>query len=288
MFVKDNKVSSVREYFKEKLINKFSPNEIKTISDSFIKERLQLSNHELILSRDLHVSESDLLYFREVIKRILSGEPFQYVIGHTDFFGLSIKVSPSVLIPRPESEELVDWIVSDNPSGKIIDLCTGSGCMALALKDCLPNSEVYGTDISEDAIEMAKLNSKELKLETKFFTNDILKEGNALIEECGKFDVILSNPPYVLESDKTFMSNTVIEHEPQIALFVTDEDPLLFYREIALFGLKALKENGVLYFEIHEDYGIAIKEMLISLGYFRVELKQDLQDKDRMVKAILN
>lgn len=288
MFVNDNKISTVKSYFKEKLSDKFSRNEIKLISDSFLKSRLNLTQQDLILANDIKVSESDLLYFRDKIKRIEAGEPFQYVIGFTEFFGLDIKVNPDVLIPRPESEELVDWVVSSVKEGKIIDLCTGSGCMALAIKDCLPKAELFGSDISKGAIETAKQNSELLDLKVDFVVNDVLNEQDSLIESKGKFDVILSNPPYVLESDKAFMSSTVIEHEPQIALFVTNEDPLLFYREIALFGLKALNENGILFFEIHEDYGIAVKEMLISLGYFRVELKQDLQEKDRMVKAILN
>lgn len=284
MFVKDNSISSVESYFEEKLSNQFSKREIKLIAKALIAKRLDFDENEYLLHKHNNVSESDLLFFRASIKRLQENEPLEHIVGYTFFYDLKINCSPSALIPRPETEELVDWIVGDyrnQQNLQVLDVCTGTGCIALALKNTNDTWKVEGIDISTESIDLSKQNARELGLGVAFNIKDALQ----LNLSADWYDCIVSNPPYIPKKDKSEMHENVLKFEPGIALFVEDHDPLLFYREIGVRAFKGLKNNGNLYFEIHEDFALATRELLIALGYFSVEIKKDLQGKDRMIKA---
>lgn len=286
MFVKDNHIKSVELYFEEKLKDNYSGNEIKTISKSLIAQRLGFAFDDYLLHKDGTVSESDLLFFRAAVKRLLSGEPFQYILGETYFYNLELKVKPGVLIPRPETEELVHWIVEDAAQKEkeltLEDWCTGSGCIALALKKALPQAQVKAIDYDDAALGVAKENVAYTGLDVSVEKQDALNIAQSAPKN---LDVIVSNPPYIPNADKSFMADHVLDHEPGIALFVDDNDPLVFYRNLGMYGMVHLKEGGSIYFELHENYAAATQNMLQSMGYFMVELKQDMQGKDRMLKA---
>lgn len=231
------------------------------------------------------VSDEMKQEFRNVTKRINTLEPVQYVLGETKFYGFDFFVNPSVLIPRPETEELVDLIqkqfkISDTP--KIVDIGTGSGCIAITLAHLLPNAEISAIDVSAEAIEIAKDNVEENEVEIKLYCGDILT--NDLPEK--DYDVIVSNPPYITENEKALMSSNVLEHEPHLALFVPNENPLLFYNRISDLGQVSLKKGGKLFFEINEQFAQETKTMMESKGYTNVEIIKDLQDKDRIVVGV--
>lgn len=228
------------------------------------------------------IQEPDFLKIQEIITRLKTFEPIQYILGETEFFGLRLIVNPSVLIPRPETEELVDWIVRSDlpPDSRILDIGTGSGCIALALKSVLKNAAVSGIDISEGALETAHENAAKNKLDVRFNQSDILKNDNSNNEV---YDVIVSNPPYIREREKLLMLPNVLEYEPGNALFVPDSDPLVFYRSIAAFAIKNLSENGKLFLEINENLGHEMKNMLVDFGFCNIEIRKDINEKNRMI-----
>lgn len=228
------------------------------------------------------IQEPDFLKIQEIITRLKTFEPIQYILGETEFFGLRLIVNPSVLIPRPETEELVDWIVRSDlpPDSRILDIGTGSGCIALALKSVLKNAAVSGIDISEKALETAHENAAKNKLDVRFNQSDILKNDNSNNEV---YDVIVSNPPYIREREKLLMLPNVLEYEPGNALFVPDSDPLVFYRSIAAFAIKNLSENGKLFLEINENLGHEMKNMLVDFGFCNIEIRKDINEKNRMI-----
>jgi len=225
---------------------------------------------------------SDFEKIKSIILRLKNFEPIQYILGETEFYGLKLAVNPFVLIPRPETEELVQWIIkSQLPENcKILDIGTGSGCIALALKSELKNAEVFGVDISESALEVARQNAITNNLDVDFFQIDIL---NWEKFEWETFDIIVSNPPYIRESEKKLIHANVINHEPASALFVADSNPLVFYRSIAIFAKKQLSGNGLLFFEINENLGSEMKKMLICFGFSEIEIRKDINRKNRMV-----
>ncbi|MBT8196219.1 MAG: peptide chain release factor N(5)-glutamine methyltransferase, partial [Bacteroidia bacterium] len=213
------------------------------------------------------------------------GKPVQYVLGSTEFFGLNFKVNASVLIPRPETELLVQWILDDDPkaNSSILDIGTGSGIIPISFKHSLPSVSVSAMDISEGALEVAKENARINKVDVEFLLNDILED--KAIDS--KYDVIVSNPPYVPIKDKESLHKNVKAFEPHLALFVPNEDALLFYNRISDYAMQALQRPGFLYFEIYEDYANQIAEMLGQKGFQEIEIKKDLADKDRMIRAKL-
>ena len=240
----------------------------------------------------------------EIITRLQNGEPVQYVLGEADFAGRTFHVEPGVLIPRPETAELCQWVEEDasslkaDESKQILDICTGSGCIAITLGLTIPNSEVTGWDISEDALRIAQGNVEMLKVgNVRIEYQDALMLPKAAeaaeISEATKsesslskgWNIIVSNPPYICEKEKADMEKNVLEHEPSIALFVPDEDPLKFYRAIAEYASSALKSEGALYFEINPIYEKETREMLQSLGFKDIETKEDAFGKKRMMKA---
>ncbi len=286
MFVPDNSLSATQIYFSNHLQGLFSEREIKTMFEALIKQRLNWSSADFLLHHEARLSESDLLFIRSAVKRLLLHEPFQYVIGNTEFYGLSITCAQGALIPRPETEELVDWILEElkGKESKILDIGTGSGCIALALKKNAINSNVWGLDVSETALTIARENALALELEVGFLSQDILSD-YPLDFENDFFDVIVSNPPYIPVNEQVKMEQNVLQFEPHKALFVPDHDPLLFYRVIATKSLSFLKNQGVLFFEIHEDFAAEVKELLVELGFINIELRKDLQGKSRMIRA---
>lgn len=237
---------------------------------------------EQLIKKQEKIKDEDFIKIKKIVARLKKFEPVQYILGETEFYGLRLNVNPSVLIPRPETEELVDWMVRSNlpANSLILDIGTGSGCIALALKSALKNAKVSGTDISEGALQTAHENAARNKLDVHFYRSDILKQENPDNEI---YNVIVSNPPYIKESEKLLMLPNVLEYEPANALFVTDNDPLVFYRSIAGFAKKYLAENGKLFFEINENLGFEMKNMLIDFGFCNIEIRNDINGKNRMI-----
>ena len=235
----------------------------------------------------VHLNPNDILSgdiasrILEVLDELKKGNPVQYVIGEADFLDMVFEVNAEVLIPRPETEELVHWIISNNKnnSPKVLDIGTGSGCIAISLAKYLSDAQVTALDVSENAIKVAKRNALINHVNVDFIKGDILE----IYEIAGApFDIIVSNPPYVREQEKQLMNRNVTDFEPHLALFVSDNDPLLFYRTIAQKSRNWLNPNGQLYFEINEAFGNEIKDLLISNGYSDVEIRKDINGKDRM------
>ena len=243
---------------------------------------------DIICGKVNELSSDEERNLEEIIARLQNGEPVQYVLGEADFAGRTFHVEPGVLIPRPETAELCQWIEEDVSSleaderKQILDICTGSGCIAITLGLNIPNSEVTGWDISEDALRIAQGNMEMLKVR-----NVRIEYQDALMlpKTAETADIIVSNPPYICEKEKADMEKNVLEHEPSIALFVPDEDPLKFYRAIAEYASSALKSEGALYFEINPIYEKETREMLQSLGFKDIETKEDAFGKKRMMKA---
>lgn len=290
MFVKTNTVEAVKHYFRERLQDQFSESEIRQMLKAAVCERLKLSSVEYLLSDRQLLSESDLLYFRSIVKRLLDNEPFQYIIGHTDFYGLTLKTDKRALIPRPETEELVEWILNTfdgDHKVRTLDLCTGTGCIALALKSVRHNWEIEGCDLSDDALTLAKENSLNNDLKVSFLKMDVLDPKDFSKLSSVQYDCWVSNPPYIPENERELLNENVIRFEPGMALFVPNNEPLLFYRSVGEQGRKYIKKGGSLFFEVHENFGSETKQMLESLGYTTVEMKKDLQGKDRMIRAVL-
>ena len=262
---------------------RYDAQELETIKRALCTELLGVSALAFYTKDTLSLTPEQEVLLENALKRLEKGEPLQYVIGSTPFCGLTFKVDGRVLIPRPETAELVEWVVQDAGSkGSLLDVGTGSGCIAVSLAYRLPGWKVQGWDISDGALEVARENSRLNGTEVEFRKVDIL---NASADS--SFDVIVSNPPYVMESEKAQMEDTVLEFEPHLALFVSDSDPLLFYKAIAAFGHRTLNTGGRLYFEINPLLVEEMKEMLMGAGYREVEVRNDIFGKPRMIKAIL-
>lgn len=288
MFVSKNTIAACLDYMKERLKPRFSESEIRVIQHLAFEKRLGFSRSDLMLNKQDGLSESDLLFFRGVVKRLLNDEPLQYIIGDTEFFGLRLKVDKRALIPRPETEELVHQVVSKrvgNEKMRILDLCTGSGCIALSLKSAFPTAEVVGVDSEEEALQLARENAANTGLEVTFYQGDVLKWRESEMLQDAKWDIIVSNPPYIPLRDKQEMQTNVLSFEPHKALFVEDNDPLIFYREIAAYASKSLLNGGLLGFEIHEDLGQETVKQLKEHKFIHVSVLTDLQEKERMVFA---
>ncbi|MCF7561697.1 peptide chain release factor N(5)-glutamine methyltransferase [Sabulilitoribacter multivorans] len=253
------------------------------LADSFYK----VKRIELALNSTLEVENADgILNALELLKQ---QKPIQYILGETEFYGLPFKVSKNVLIPRPETEELVEWIlkhVDKNSSNNILDMGTGSGCIAITLAKHLPNAKVYALDVSKEALEVAKENARLNTVNVEFIEADILNSEAINLEfQDLKFDIIVSNPPYVREKEKNLMKPNVLDNEPHLALFVKDDNPLRFYEAISEFAVINLSNKGLLFFEINEYLGNDMITVLRNHNFFNIELKQDIYKKDRMIKG---
>jgi release factor glutamine methyltransferase len=286
-------LDQARKKVVESINGVYQGDEAKSIADLVLENvtKLPLSARIIKKSESLSAKEEGLLL--QFISRLQNHEPIQYIINECWFAGMKFYVDKNVLIPRPETEELVHWIVSDlqlsignrwaNRKLKIIDIGTGSGCIAIALKTKFPETEMWACDVSDEALNVARINADALHAAVDFVPLNFLDEQQR--KQLPRVDVIVSNPPYVPEQDKSVMKRNVIEHEPPVALFVPNNDPLIFFDSIADFGKDNLLEGGSIYVEIHEDLGDKVEALFRSKSYYSVELRKDLQGKDRMVKA---
>lgn len=284
MKLADNSIKTLKSFFHSELGEFYDENEINNFFYWLFYQENKWSRADVQLNLNERLSESELLIFFKYLKRLKNFEPIQYILGEVEFAGCKISVNSEVLIPRPETEELVFKIierVNKNKMNRIIDLCSGSGCIALGLKKNLNQSEVSGIDVSITALDVAIANAKKNNLEISFTENDLL---TFIPNENEKYDIIVSNPPYILNSEKMAMFPNVLNFEPHLALFVEDDDPLIFYKQIINNWSMNLSENGFFAFEINERYATEVVN-LFDVRLFHVELVEDMQGKPRMVFA---
>lgn len=278
-------ISQFKVQFLERLKNEFPVTEAESFFHILTEHYLGFRRIDLALNPRLEISEEQNSEFEKALLRLKDHEPVQYITGKTEFYGLDFQVNKNVLIPRPETEDLIEWILSDykNSKGKlkILDIGTGSGCIPICLGHQLPNSEVSSYDVSIEALALAKINAKANKVNIHFKEHDILATES--LEE--KYDIIVSNPPYVRELEKKEMHKNVLDFEPKLALYVEDNDPLIFYKKISSLAFDSLKQNGTLYFEINQYLGEETKALVENFG-FEAELKKDIFGNYRMLKAI--
>lgn len=275
-------------YIQDTLQNHYPPSEIKAFTRLIMERVCNIQIHQFLLCKDKKLSEKEKEKIHNIVERLTKYEPIQYIFGKTDFYGFEFLVNPSVLIPRPETEELVELIVRDYPGNKeieIMDIGTGSGCIAIALKRLLPHAQLSAIDISPEALKVAEKNASLNRASIFFYQKDILDPHRTADSIEPDFDVIVSNPPYVMEKEKAAMEPNVLDYEPHQALFVPDNDPLLYYRNITRFAEQKLKKRGYLYFEINSQLGEQVVNMLRMMEFKNVELIQDLSGHDHFVKA---
>ncbi len=258
----------------------YEPQEAESLISWLLEKHSGISKKDWFQDLDIEIPDQFFHDFEE----LKQGKPIQYILGEAPFYGREFKVNESTLIPRNETEELVHWILKEMRSGdlKFLDIGTGSGCIPVTLLLEFGSGEAFGMDISGEALAVAKSNQDAFQTLVSFIQGDILTE----IPEMDQLDFVVSNPPYVLDSDKVQMKKNVLEYEPEEALFVSDEDPLIFYYRIAKISKILLKSGGRLYFEIHEEFGSEITELLQTEGYESIEIRKDLNGKDRMARAI--
>ena len=281
MFLRD-----IRSRFRSELGGGYAREEIDTIFHMLTARHLNLPRTILAMEPQLEIGESEALPLLEALRALKDHVPIQYILGRAYFMGMELRVSPSVLIPRPETEELVQWVVRDqvaDPPARILDIGTGSGCIAIALKMKLEATEVHAMDLSGTALEVARANADAHQADIRFHQGDICDPGTTW----PVFDVLISNPPYVPLKDRSKMKPHVVDAEPHLALFVPDEDPLMAYECICRFGKHRLRRNGLVYLEIHENQGQALIGLLGRSGFADIVLKKDIFGKDRLVRARL-
>lgn len=272
-------------HIKKELSPFYGEGEASAMAKWISSDILHLSTMELYTGKDMNFSTKEWKEVEDILRRLKQREPLQYILQEAPFCGLSFHVEKGVLIPRPETEELVEWIVSDyQKAGKvrILDIGTGSGCIPVALAERLPEAEVASCDVSAEALKVAAVNVKRSGDKVTLFQADILQDE---LPDC-QVDVLVSNPPYITDSERKDMEANVLDWEPELALFVPDTDPLRFYRRIAQKGLDWLTEGGALYFEINRAYGAETVRMLEGCGYRDIALRKDLSGNDRMIKAV--
>lgn len=272
------------QYLRRELSSCYEAPELNRLITLVIKKLTGFSSAELIVNKNTVFSSEQKKEIQDITEKLRNFVPVQYILGETEFFGMTFLVNESVLIPRPETEELVEWIAGDNAGRhlySLLDIGTGSGCIAISLKKLFAAAQVDAFDISDEALKTAQLNAQMNQLEVHFFRTDILNQPDT----DRKWDIIVSNPPYIPEDEKNDMHPNVLNHEPHVALFVPDDDPLLFYREIAAFAKNHLQPEGKLFFEINYNAGSPVTSLLVEMGYKNVELKKDLSGNNRMVKA---
>lgn len=273
------------------LYEMYDDREAANIADLVMENITGFKKVDRLINKQFSLNENQLQLLNDYTNELLKHKPVQYVLHEAWFAGMKLYVDENVLIPRPETEELVEWIVKTVASGKsqvvsVLDIGTGSGCIPIALKKKLPAVEIHALDISEPALNVAKRNAAAQKTKINFHLLNILDESAWQI--LPNFDIVVSNPPYIKQSEASSMQKNVLSYEPHLALFVDDEDALKFYKAIAEFGLAHLNKEGQLFFEINETLGKEVSDLLHQYKYVEIELKKDLQGKDRMIKACLN
>jgi release factor glutamine methyltransferase len=294
------KIGEVEKWLKEKLKDYYDDNEAAKITLLLLEDGTGFLQKDILMNKEQKITSKQYDVLTTHVQRLQQYEPIQYIMNKTWFYGMELYVDKAVLVPRPETEELVDWLVKDikiagkdvfekevtdadlTTGLKILDIGTGSGCIALALKKSLPKAEVWGCDISDEALNVARRNGSALDVRVDFQGIDFLDEAQQ--KSLPTVDIIVSNPPYIPLSDKNEMHENVVVYEPHTALFVPNNDTLLFYKAIAHFAKKRLYENGFIYLEIHEGLGREVANLFKDEGYENITLKKDMQGKDRMVK----
>ena len=297
------KLQEAESLVKTELHTIFDNNESANIALLVLEDCTGFSATDIVMNNGLEISAEQQKKILHHIQRLLQHEPIQYIMQKTWFYGMELYVDNNVLIPRPETEELVDWVVKDiKASGKdvfqktaneadvtkqlkILDIGTGSGCIALALKKTMPKAEVWGCDVSDEALNVARRNGADLDIRVDFQGIDFLDEAQQKL--LPTVDIIVSNPPYIPLQEKEGMRPNVVKHEPHEALFVPNDDALIFYEAIAHFAKKRLYESGTIYLEIHENLGEEVMGIFKKEGFEKIELKKDMQRKDRMIKISL-
>lgn len=269
----------------KELLTIYSTMEAQSISSLLLEELYDIHQTELIVDKEITVNTLTEYLLPEALRRLKKHEPIQYVIGKAHFYGKDFKVNPEVLIPRKETEELVYQILQDHPNfnGSLLDIGTGSGCIPITLSLELPHWKVEAMDISTAALEVARENTKSLNAKVKFHQLDILST-NPLPNT---YDLIISNPPYVMNLEKEQMQQNILAHEPHLALFVEDNNPLLFYKAIVIKARQSLHYRGLLYFEINEQFGNEVANLMENGGFENIAVIKDMQGKDRIVKGTL-
>lgn len=273
-------IRDILPYFERELTQFYSNKEVQNMAFWCIHSISKLRRSEYLLSSNSPLSKDTVSFYQSVVSRLQNFEPLQYILGECEFYGLSLKVSPSCLIPRPETEELVHWILQHNFT-KALDIGTGSACIPIALAKH-KEAQITALDISSDALSIARENAKKNTVDIHFIEHNIFND----IDLKTSFDLIVSNPPYVLESEKTLMNNNVLDYEPHLALFVSDNDALIYYKRIIDFSKVHLQREGLLFLEINEQKSVEIKDLLENNGFENVLIKKDMQGKNRMVKAV--
>lgn len=287
MNIRTNLLREIKKQYQKELAAFYGEQEAGSLMNVLVNHFFGLSRVDMSLKPDFRLTETEILKLHFAVKDLKKEKPVQYIIGETEFSGLKLKVTPDVLIPRPETEEMVELIVKDTLGKeklKILDVGTGSGCIALALKKKLPFSVITAVDVSNAVLEVAKENSRLNKLDVELKNIDILDISSW--QKLDRFDLIVSNPPYVTEEDKVLMKKNVTDFEPHLALFVTNEDPLLFYSIIAEFAINHLIEGGSLWFEINENLGDEVLSLLQEKGFVNMALHADLFGKARFVSSV--
>lgn len=276
-------MQNIKKHISNELKELYSPGEIRTITSMILERELNISRIDILNCKFSQLSGEAAGKVEKIIDRLKKSEPIQYVFEEADFYDMKFKVNSDVLIPRPETEELVEWVlksIGKNPL-KILDIGTGSGCIAVTIAKKAPQTEVHAWDISNGALRTARENAQLHGVEVTFSQKDILTE-----QSCStQFDVIISNPPYICESERAEMENNVLNHEPHLALFVPDEEPLIFYDRISDFAIANLHRGGLLFFEINRAGGDAIERMLQEKGFGNIELRKDMSGNNRMIQA---
>lgn len=285
------RLKAILENFHSELDDNYGKEEVNSFFDLLMEHFLGLKRIQLVLNPEYVITNEQKELFLDALVELKNNKPIQYIIGETEFYGLPFKVNENTLIPRPETEELVDWVITsfdkqkEETQFKILDIGTGSGCISISLAKNLPETNVFALDVSKEALQTAKQNAEMNGVEVVFIHDDIL---NTNFSPLAVFDVIVSNPPYVRNLEKVEIKSNVLDNEPHIALFVDDENPLQFYKAICEFAQNNLKDEGVLYFEINEYLGQEMIQLLKEFGFKSIELKKDLFGKDRMIKGMKN
>jgi release factor glutamine methyltransferase len=278
-------VKALQEEFQKQLIFNHPKDEINSFFYLLSEAYLDKNRLDIALAPNDEINNSKTTLFLDALAQLKNEYPIQYIIGEVEFMDLTFEVNKNVLIPRPETEELIKWVLTTEKGSEelsILDIGTGSGCIPIILAHSLAKSSVTSFDVSEKAIEVAKKNAIKNKVDIKLVVQNIL----SIDTLDASYDIIISNPPYVRESEKAQMKNNVLNYEPDIALFVSDNDPLIFYKHIARLAIKSLKSSGALYFEINQYLGSALCTFLKDLGFKEIELKKDIYGVDRMIRAI--
>ncbi|MDH7914050.1 peptide chain release factor N(5)-glutamine methyltransferase [Winogradskyella sp. SYSU M77433] len=296
------KLIELKHIFHQELDDIYGKDEVQSFFFLLTEHYLDISRVKLALEPNTTIMKSEVDTFFKVLERLKNQQPIQYILGETEFYGLQFKVNNNVLIPRPETEELVDWIIKSHVEQSrnideeinILDIGTGSGCIAISLAKHLTNGNVYALDVSESALKIAKENAEHNNVDIRFIRGNALNLVNEIFfsfekdisqKQNGLFDIIVSNPPYVRELEKQEIKPNVLDNEPHLALFVEDDNPLIFYKAITNFAVDKLKPNGSLYFEINQYLGRETEQLLKDVNLKNVELRKDIFGNDRMLKG---